>query len=79
MAYHDKSQPMFVNLKNVGSGFLNMNDAIRDIQRRFYVQLRDNENAIALQMQEVEDLKKDKDYKKVGDKIQSKINRHSQI
>ena len=77
MAYHDKSQPMFVNLKDVGSGFLNMNDAIRDIQRRFYVQLRDNENAIALQMQEVEDLKKDKDYKKVGDKIQSKINRHS--
>ena len=77
MAYHDKSQPMFVNLKDVGSGFLSMNDAIRDIQRRFYVQLRTNEDAIAVQMQEVEDLKKDKDYKKVGDQIQSKINLHS--
>ncbi len=77
MAYHDKSVPMFVNAAGANSGFLNMNNTIKDIQRRFYIQLRTNEDTIAAQMQELEELKQDKDYKKLETEIQSGINIHT--
>lgn len=75
--YQNKNTPMFVSTDASNSGFLDMNKLIQNIQHRFYIQLRTNRETIAVEMEELEKLKQDKDYQKLGSKIQSKINQHT--
>lgn len=75
--YQNKDTPMFVSMDESNSGFLDMNKVIQEIQHRFYVQLRSTQETIAAERQEIEDLKNDKDYQKLGRKIQANLKKHS--
>lgn len=75
--YQNKDTPMFVSMDESNSGFLDMNKVIQEIQHRFYVQLRSTQETIAAERQEIEDLKNDKDYQKLGMKIQANLKKHS--
>ena len=75
--YQNKDTPMFVSMDESNSGFLDMNKVIQKIQHRFYVQLRSTQETIAAERQEIEDLKNDKDYQKLGMKIQANLKKHS--
>lgn len=77
LAYHDKSKPMFIDTKNSNSGFLNMNMAIKELQHRFYFQLRKNEETIGTQIAELQKLKTNKTYNITGKEIESEIIRHT--
>lgn len=75
--YQNKDIPMFVSMDESNSGFLDMNKVIQEIQHKFYVQLRDTQETIALGREEIEALKNDKSYQKSGRTIQENLKKHS--
>lgn len=75
--YQNKDIPMFVSMDEPNSGFLDMNKVIQEIQHKFYVQLRDTQETIALGREEIEALKNDKSYQKSGRTIQENLKKHS--
>lgn len=77
LQYQNKDTPMFVSMDASNSGFLDMNKVIHQIQHRFFIELYGLKDTIAIERQELEDLKNDKDYQKLGTSIQAKLKRHS--
>ncbi len=76
LMYSRKTQPVMIGTENGQSGFMDMNEAVKEVEFVFYNELMKQQDAIEFYRRGIEKLKNDGEYQKAGTTFKAGVEKH---